>query len=160
MFEFLKSIFKHHRGAISAIALLHVFTFIPAATVFWFEQEPKFHVVYYAFAASVATLTSWVLSWVTRDIRYSIKHYFVKTEIMLAVMAILAAPFLLTFYLGTAVYFANFFEQVYPANYLGPNRAISAIVIFVFYNLFFYKDLISIIKNRKRNIPIGVEKKI
>jgi len=151
MFDLIKAIFKYHSGAVSALALLHIFTFIPASMVFWMEKEGNSHLVYYAFVAAVAILTSWVMHWVTRDVKSSVKHYMIKMELILVAGAILAAPFLLTFYFETAVFFSNFFEQVYSFSYFGPNRLFSAVIAFAFYNLFFYKDLIESLK-RKKNI--------
>jgi small-conductance mechanosensitive channel len=151
MFNLIKAIFKYHRGAISAIALLHVFTFIPASMVFWFEEQKNMHLVYYALIAAVAVLTSWIFSWVTKDIKPTTKHFLLKIEIAFAILALLAAPFLLTFYFGTAIFFLNFFEQNYSILYTGPNRAISAAIVFVFYNLFFAKDIIKSFRNSGKN---------
>ncbi len=142
MFNLIKSIFKYHRGAISAIALIHVFVLIPASMVFWLEETQSMHLVYYALLASVAVITSWIFWWVTRDIKNSTKHFLLKMETAFAVLAFLAAPFLLTFYFDMALYFANFFEQVYSTQYFGPNRLISSLVAFAFYNVFFVRDII------------------
>ena len=148
MFDLIKSIFKYHRGAVSAIALLHIFTFIPASMVFWTEKGEQYHIAYYAFVAAVAVISSWVLYWVTRDVKSRVKHYMIKMEMIFVIGAILSAPFLLTFYYETAVFFMNFFEQAYTFSYFGPNRLISAAVIFIFYNLFFIKDLAASLKRK------------
>jgi len=148
MFDLIKIIFKQHMGAISAIALLHVFTFIPAAMVFWLEKESSSHIIYYFFAGAVAVVTSWVMSISTKESVPNVKHYLIKMEMILIIMALLAAPFLLTFYFETAIFFSNFFEQIVSPNYFGPNRAISAVVIFVFYNLFFYRRIFNALKRK------------
>jgi len=153
MFDLIKSIFRQHRGAMTAIALLHIFTFIPAAMVFWLENEINPHIIYYFFIAAVAIITSWIMSTITKESRPTVSHYLIKMEIIFAIMAFLAAPFLLTFYFETAVFFANFFEKVFSPEYLGPNRIISAAIIFIFYNLFFYRELArSIVKKFKKPV--------
>lgn len=146
MFELLKVIFKNHRGAVTSLAMLHIFTFIPAAMVFWMQEGETNHIVYYSFIASVAIISSWVLHWVTKEARYTVKHYHIKMELFFMIMAILAAPFLLTFYIKTALFFSNFFEYIIKDSYNGPNRLISAAVVFGFYHLFFIGDLF-----RKKN---------
>ena len=150
MFNLLKTIFKYHRGAVSAVALLHIFVFIPASMVFWFEKQEQLHILYYTLIAAVAVITSWIFAWITGDIKQSTKHFIFKMEIIFAILAALAAPFLLTFYFETAVFFSNFFEEVYSFEYFGPNRALSAAIIFVFYNLFFSKDLIASVRGLMR----------
>jgi len=149
MFDLIKAIFKYHRGAVSALALLHIFTFIPASMVFWMQGDSQVHLVYYAFIAAVAILASWVLHWVTRDAKAVVKHYMTKMEIIFALAAVLSAPFLLTFYFYTAVFFSNFFEEVYSFSYFGPGRIVSAAIVFAFYNLFFIGDLAAAFKKKK-----------
>jgi len=153
MFDLIKSIFKYHRGAITAIALLHIFTFIPAAMVFWLEKQENLHIVYYFFIAAVAVITSWVMGIVTKDAKPNVKHYLIKMELVFLIISFLAAPFLLTFYFETAIFFSNFFEEIISHSYFGPNRIVSMAVIFVFYNLFFYKELFLKIfrKNAQKN---------
>ncbi len=154
MFDLIKAVFAQHRGAVSALALLHIFTFIPAAMVFWLENDPAHHLVYYAFIAAVAAITSWVLSAITKGAKPDVNHYVIKMEVTFVLLALIVAPFLLTFYLKTAVFFANSFGQVYPDVYTGPNRAVSATVVFLFYNLFFYKDLFAgLIKKKTTALP-------
>jgi hypothetical protein len=152
MFELLRTIFKVHWGAIWAIALLHIFTFIPASMVFWMEKSRQNHLYYFGVIASVAIITSWVFHTVTSDVKNNIRHFTIKMELLFAILAVLSAPFLLTFYLQTAVLLSNFFETTVQSQYAGPNRLISALVIFAFYNLFFFGDLVRSLKRKK--IPV------
>ena len=138
MLELIKSIFKYHRGAFTAVSLLQAFTFIPAATVFGLVKQD--HIYYYAFSAAVAVIASWVFHWTTNEARDVVKHYSIKMIAFFLVLAFLAAPVLLTFYFRIAIYFANFFEVLYPSGYGGPDRLISFLVVFGFYNLFFLGD--------------------
>lgn len=140
MFELLKTIFKYHRGAITAVALVNIFTFIPAATVFWLEPEK--HLYYYGFIAAAAIITSWIFHWTTKEAREMVKYFNVKMVSFLLILAFLLAPVLLTFYFSTAIFFANFFEVIYPNVYQGPDRAVSYLVTFGFYNLFFLWDYV------------------
>src|SRR3989304_4458214 len=96
MLDMLKSVFKYHRGAITAVAMMNIFTFIPAATVFWLDAEN--HIYYYGLIAAVAILTSWIFHWTTKEARESTNHFSFKMILFFLILAFLAAPILLTFY--------------------------------------------------------------
>jgi len=151
MFEIIKSIFKYHRGAFTAVSVMQLFTFIPAATIFWTTREN--HIYYFMFAGAIAVIASWVFHWTTKDVRDSVKHFNIKMIILFIILAFLAAPVLLTFYFKVAIYFANFFVVVYPSDYRGPDRLISFLVVFAFYNLFFLVDYIKSIVKLFRKQP-------
>lgn len=149
MLELLRSILKEHRVGIYTIALIHIFILIPSSMVFWFEPDKKLHLVYYITVAAVGAITSIIFKsivWGKKDVT---KRFMAKVEIMLALTAIISSALLLTFYFQTAVFFSNFFEYVYSVEYFGPNRLLSAAIIFVFYNLFFYRDLIRSMRKNK-----------
>jgi len=140
MFEIAKSVFRYHRGAVTSVSVLNIFTFIPAATVFWLD--PEGHIYYYSLIAAAAIISSWIFHWTTREARSEVRHFFIKMFLFFLVLAFIAAPLLLTFYFNTALFFANFFEVVYPNIYRGPDRVISYLITAGFYNLFFIGDYI------------------
>lgn len=151
MLELLRSVLKEHKVGIYTIALIHIFILIPASMVFWFETERNLHLVYYITVAAVGVITSGIFKSIVWDKKDMTKHFMLKIEISLAVLAILSSAFLLTFYFQTAVFFSNFFEYIYSFEYFGPNRALSAVIIFVFYNLFFYRDLIASLRKKENS---------
>ncbi|MEM4336921.1 MAG: hypothetical protein QXG86_02870 [Candidatus Woesearchaeota archaeon] len=150
MFEIIKIIFGKHKGAFTSIALINIFTLIPAATIYWLETEE--HIFYYALIASVSTVTSWIFYSITKEIKSSIKNFYVKIAVLLLVLAFCMCPLLLTFYFRVALFFANFFEVIYPSIYAGPNRIISFITAFIFYNLFFIpaylKNILTLLRRK------------
>lgn len=126
--------FAKKRGALSALFLIHIFTFIPASILLWFAEKEQ-HYVYYLFAGGIAVITSWIVLASGEDFIKTINNF--KKEFLLPANIFFIILYLLFCYGVSEFYFiiAELFAP-FEVVYVGPSRLVTFLVVMACYNSF------------------------
>jgi hypothetical protein len=138
MIEFVKY-FAKRRAALTAVFLLHIFTFIPASILLWLESNGNNF--YYVFAGGIAIITGWIVLEAGIDLIKAIPNF--RKGFLFPVNILF---FLLYFVFGYSVpefyYRVAAFLAPVELNYAGPNRILVFFIVMVGYNLFFIPKIL------------------
>lgn len=132
MIEFLKY-FAKRRAALTAVFLLHIFTFIPASILLWLESDINYF--YYIFAFGIAVITGWIILEAGKDLIKTLANF--RKEFLLPVNIFFLLLYLIFGY-GTSEFYyrtADFFAQG-SLSYAGPSRILVFFIVIAGYNLF------------------------
>ncbi len=132
MIEFVKY-FAKKRAALTAVFLIHIFTFIPASILLWLEGER--HYMFYIFAGGIAIITGWVILEAGKDLINAVpsfrKDFLFPANILFFAFYLIFGYGIPEFYYRVAVFFAPF-----ELDYVGPSRILVFFIMIIGYNLF------------------------
>ena len=138
MIEFLKY-FAKRRAALTAVFLIHIFTFIPASILLWLESDTTYF--YYIFAGGIAIITGWIMLEAGIDLIKTVpnfrKEFLFPTNIFFFLLYLIFGYSVPEFYYQVAKYFSSF-----DIEYHGPSKILVFLIMMVCYNLFFVPRII------------------